>query len=332
MSGRSARLLRNALMGVYFAIPPALVLGTYEEWLFQSSTRGTGFAAGATMVLIAITVLAEYAEVFKPTRAGREVWKSAAYFAGALAWAVAAGSVVGENRVGTAVLIGPLAALMLGFMFHLCRLLGMHTRAFSAALLTSTTVPVATQTSSLPASLEAGQSGGEVGAVGRVDIAANTWMTSFRLLAGIAAFLIVAQLLRHTAFGGPAVVIFYLGAIAFAVLAVRSFTSRGPALALDSEGISIRRDFSNIRRLSWPQVIGFEMKSAAAYTYLVIYVKDANEMISQRGAVTRWLMGRSLALFGSPVRIPLVSLKCDRRWLWQKVNERLVIARGERPK
>jgi hypothetical protein len=162
----------------------------------------------------------------------------------------------------------------------------------------------------------------------RVDIAANVAQIALRLLGGTAAFLILAQVLRGTSYDGFYRGLFYVGAIVLGALAIRSLSSRGPVLSLASDGISIRRDLCAIRHLSWVQIIGFEMKSSVGNTFLVICVKDANGLIARCGPISRWFMGQSLAMFGSPVRIPVGWLKCDPNWLWQKANEMLMANRG----
>ena len=161
----------------------------------------------------------------------------------------------------------------------------------------------------------------------RVDIAANIGKIALRLLGGAAAFLILAQVLRGTSYDGFPRGVFYVGAIFLGVLAVRSLPNRAPALSLASDGISIRRDLCAIRHLPWAEIIGFEMKSAMGNTFLVIQVRNANALVAQRAPISRWIMGQSQAMFGSPVRIPVAWLKCDPNWLWQKVNEMLATSR-----
>lgn len=73
------------------------------------------------------------------------------------------------------------------------------------------------------------------------------------------------------------------------------------------------------------------MKSAMGGTFLVIQVRNADALIAQRGLISRWVMGQSQAMFGSPVRIPVAWLKCDPNWLWQKVNEMLVARNNGKP-
>jgi hypothetical protein len=116
-------------------------------------------------------------------------------------------------------------------------------------------------------------------------------------------------------------------AIVLGASAIRSLPRRAPALSLSSDGVSIRRDLCAIRHLSWAEIVGFEMKSSLGNTFLVIHVKNANTLIAQCGAISRWVMNQSQAMFGSPVRIPIAWLKCDQGWLWQKTNAMLATSR-----
>jgi hypothetical protein len=333
MSVQYQRLFRVALIGVYVAIPIAVTFGTYEGWLFQSSTpnaTSTNIVVVGLIALLAATMLAEHLGVFQRAASGRDVLKAVGYWLGALLWVAAIVRLVPDNRIGGSVLIGPLSALMLAGMFHLARFAGTFTRSLTTAIMTATPVAVAPPISGSTSSLEVSARSGESTEPDRVDIAANVGQIALRFLGGTAAFLILPQVLRGTSYDGFYRGIFYVGAIILGALAIRSLSSRGPALSLASDGISIRRDLCAIRHLSWAQIIGFEMKSSVGNTFLVIHVKDANGLIAQRGPISRWFMGQSLAMFGSPVRIPIGWLKCDPNSLWQKANEMLMANRGPR--
>jgi hypothetical protein len=98
-------------------------------------------------------------------------------------------------------------------------------------------------------------------------------------------------------------------------------TGRGAAMAMDENGIAIRRSISSsIDRLPWPDISYFGLKSVLHGTYLVIYLKNPEAIIAKQGVITRWFMGQSLNMFGSPVRIPLFALKCDQNWLVQTAD------------
>lgn len=326
MTAKNVRLFRTVLIGAYAVIPLALALGTYEGWLFQSSTpstSSTNIAVGVLVALVAATMLAEYADVFERAATGREVLKAVAYWVGAFIWVIAVVRRVPDDRTGGTVLIGPLSALMLGGVFHLSRFGAMCTRSWTGAFMTTMPVSVAPPISGNSVAREIPAAIGNSAEPDRVDIAANTGRIALRLLGGVAAFLILAQVVKGTSYGGFATGVFYIGAIVLGVMALRSLPNRGPALSLASDGISIRRDLCAIRHLPWHEVTGFEMKSAMANTFLVIHVRDASALIAQRGPISRFLMGQSQAMFGSPVRIPVSWLKCDRSWLWQKANEML---------
>jgi hypothetical protein len=68
-----------------------------------------------------------------------------------------------------------------------------------------------------------------------------------------------------------------------------------------------------------------------ANTFLVIQVRNADALIAQCGPISRWIMGQSQAMLGSPVRIPVAWLQCDPNWLWQKVNEMLAARKNGKP-
>jgi len=330
MSGKHVPVFRTALIGAYIAIPLAVALGTYQGWLFQSSTpstANTNIVVVGLIALVAATVLAEHAGAFERTAAGRDVLKGVAYWLGAFVWVAAIVRFVPYNRTGATVLLGPLTALMLGGIFHLSRFAGACTRSWTAAIMTATPVPVAPPISGSPPSQEMPVRSGESTQSDRVDIAANIGKIALRLLGGAAAFLILAQVLRGTRYDGFPRGVFYVGALFLGALAIRSLPSRAPALSLVSDGISIRRDLCAIRHLSWAEIVGFEMKSSLGNTFLVIHVKDANALIAQCGLISRWVMGQSQVMFGSPVRIPVAWLKCDQNWLWQKANEMLATSR-----
>jgi len=330
MTDKHRRVFRIGLIGAYIAIPFAAALGTYQGWLFQSSTPSTTstniFVVGL-IALVAATMHAEHAGVFARAASGRDGLISVAYWLGAIVWVAAVVRFVPDNRTGGAVLIGPMSALMLGGVFHLSRFAGTFTRSWTAAIMTATPVAVAPRVSVSSSSDESPPQSGESATPDRVDIAANIWMIALRFLGGATAFLILAQLLKGTSYDGFPRDAFYVGAILLGALAIRSLPRRAPILSLASDGISIRRDLCAIRHLSWSEVIGFEMKSSVGNTFLVIHVGDADALIARCGPISRWIMGQSQAMFGSPVRIPVAWLKCDRNWLWQKANEMLATSR-----
>lgn len=321
MSDKHNRVLRTALIGVYVAIPLAGALATYQGWLFQSTRPDTQIAVGAVVALVAATMFAEHAGLFETPAGGREVLKGIGYWLGALVWVVAVVRLVPDTRTGVTVLVGPLVALMLGGMFHLSRFMGTFTRFWTAATMIATAVPVAPPTVANQSSLAIPAGGGESTQSGGINIAANTGKMALRLLGGIAGFLVLALVVRGTSYGGVMMWIFYLGAIFLGVMALRSLPNRAPAVSLAPDGISMRRDLSTIRHVPWADIIGIEMKSSMGNTFLVIQVRNANEMIAQRGLFSRWVMNQSLVMFGSPVRIPVGWLKCDPSWLWTTVNE-----------
>jgi len=331
VSGQQLWKFRTALIGAYVAVPLAVALGTYQGWLFQSSTpKNTNIAVIGLFALVVATMLAEYAGAFERAASGRDALKGIAYWLAAIVWVAAVVRLVPDNSTGATVLIGPMSALMLGGLFHMSRFVGTCTRSLTTAIMTATPVPVAPPISGSPPSQEMPARSGESTQSDRVDIAANIGKIALRLLGGAAAFLILAQVLRGTSYDGFPRGVFYVGALFLGALAIRSLPSRAPALSLVSDGISIRRDLCAIRHLSWAEIVGFEMKSSMGNTFLVIYVKDANALIARCGPISRWIMGQSQAMFGSPVRIPVAWLKCDPTWLWQKANEMLATSRISR--
>lgn len=328
MTAGHVRIFRTVLIGAYAVIPLALASGTYEGWLFQSSTPNTNIAVGVLVALVAATMVAEYAGVFERAATGRDFLKAIAYWLGAFVWVVAVVRRVPDDSTGGAVLVGPLSALMLGGVFHLSRFGAMCTRSLTGALMTAMPLPVAPPISGSSSAQGMPAAIGTPAEPDRVDIAANTGKIALRLLGGIAVFLILAQVARGTAYGGFGTGVFYVGAIVLGVMALRSLPNRGPAVSLASDGISIRRDLCAIRHLPWHEVIGFEMKSAMANTFLVIHLTDANALIAQRGPISRFFMDQSQAMFGSPVRIPVSWLKCEPNWLWQKANEMILTSKS----
>ena len=330
MTDRYLRVFRNALIGAYIAIPIATALGTYQGWLFQSSSpsaTSTNVVVVGLIVLVAATMFAEHTGVFERAASGRDALVSLAYWLGAIVWVVGAMRLVPDNRTGATVLIGPMSALMLGGVFHLSRFAGTCTRSWTAAIMTPTAVPVVPPISGNPSSHETPAWAGESTQSDRIDIAANIGKIALRLLGGAAAFLILAQLLKGTSYDGFPRGAFYVGAILLGAMAIRSLPRRAPVLSFASDGISFRRDLCAIRRLSWAEIMGFEMKSSVGNAFLVIHVKNPDALIAQCGPVSRWIMGQSQAMFGSPVRIPVAWLKCDPNWLWQKANEMLATSR-----
>ena len=323
MNPKQARIFRIGLIGAYAAIPIVLTVGTYRGWLFQSgaSNANTNAAVVGLIALLLATMLAESAGVFKRAAAGRDVLIAVAYWLGAVVWVVAVVRLVPDNRTGVAVLIGPLSALMLGGVFHLSRFAGMFTRALTGTLMTAEPTSVAPTIPSDSSSDQVPHRSDELSQTDRIDIAANTAKIALRFLGGAAGLLVLAQVVRGTNYDVFGTYLFYLGAIFLGLMALRSLPRRAPALSLGSDGILIRRDLCAIPYLPWTEIIGLEMKSAVANTFLVIRVRNPDALIAQRGPVSRWFMNQSLAMFGSPVRIPVAWLKCDPNWLWQKMNE-----------
>lgn len=331
MTGKHVRMFRTVLIGAYIAIPLALAFGTYLGWLFQSSTPNTNIAVVGLIALVAATMFAEYAGMFESAGAGRDVLKGIAYWFGAISWVSAVVRLVPDNRTGATVLIGPLSALMLGGVFHLSRFAATCIRSWTAALMTAAPMPMAPPISGSSSSREIPVRSGESTQLDQLDIAANTGKIALRLLGGVALFLILAQVARGTSYDGFATGVFYVGAVFLGVMALRSLPNRAPALSLASDGISILRDLCAIRHLPWSQIMGFELKSAIANTFLVIQVRDADALIAQRGPISRWIMGQSQSMFGSPVRLPVAWLKCEPNWLLQKVNEMLLTRKNGQP-
>ena len=330
MTNKHLRVFRIALTGAYIAIPFAAALGTYRGWLFQSSTpntTSTNVVVGGLIALVTATMFAEHAGVFARAASGRSVLISVAYWLAAVVWVAAAVRLVPDDRIGGAVLVGSMSALMLGGVFHLSRFAGTFARYWPSAFMTATPVPVAPRVSVSSSSDESQSQSGEPATLDRIDIAANIWKIALRFLGGVAALLILAQLQKGTPYDGLPRGLLYVGAILLGALAIRSLPRRSPAISLASDGISIRRDLCAIRHLSWPEIIGFEMKYSMGNTFLVIHVKDADALIARCGPISRWSMGRSQAMFGSPVRIPLAWLKCDPNWLSQKANEMMATSR-----
>lgn len=235
---------------------------------------------------------------------------------------------VPNSRAGATVLIGPMAALVPGGVFYLARFVGTCTRVWSKAIMSAASMPVPAPVFGNSLSEEMPIACKAATQSERVDVAANTGKIWMRFLGGIAGMLVLAQVVKPTDYAVFAETFSYLAAIFLAAMALRSLPNRAPALSLSAEGISVRRDLCAITHLPWAEIIGFEMKSAFANTFLVIQVKHADELIAQSRPISRWVMGQSLAMFGSPVRIPVSWLKCDPGWLWQKVNEMLMHARA----
>jgi hypothetical protein len=331
MTGKHMRMFRTALIGAYIAIPPSLALGTYLGWLFQSRTPNTNIAVCGLIALVAATIVAEYAGVFERVAAGRDILKGIAYCLGSIVWVAAVVRSVPDNSTGATVLIGPFSALMLAGVFYLSRFVGTCTRSWTAAIMTSAPTPMAPPDFGSSTSQEIPVWSGGSPQSDQVDIAANRRKIAVRLLVGAAMFLILAQVARGSSYGSFASGAFYVGAIFVGAMALRSLPRRAPALSLASDGISIRRDLCAIRHLPWSEIISFEMKSAMANTFLVIQVRNANALIAQCGPISRWMMGQSQAMFGSPVRIPVAWLECDPNWLWQTVNKMLVARKNGEP-
>jgi hypothetical protein len=328
---KSARMLGIALIAVYVAIPIALALGTYRGWLFDSGTPSTAYtemAAAGFCALLAATMAAEYLGAFKRAAAGREGLLAIAWWIGAFVWAIVWVRLFRDTRLGAAILIGPVSALLLGGMFYLARFGAFCTRALIASTMTATPTPMGQPISNDPSPREATAWAGHPVQSDRVDIAAHRGKIALRLIGGCAASLILALVLRGTRYDGLNAGIFFAGALFLGVLALRSLLSRGPLLSLASDGVSIRRDVSTVRHLSWAQIASFEMKSSMGNAFFVIHVKDPNALIAQYAPLSRWFMGQSQAMFGSPVRVPVGWLKCDPNWLWQKANEMLAASRA----
>ena len=324
------------LIGAYAAIPIAVVLATYEGWLFRPSTvspSGINVAVIGLMALVTATMLAEYAGAFERVASGRDALIGVAFLLGAVGWVLAVVRLVPDTRAGVTVLIGPMSALMLGGVFCCSRFAGTWTRSWTAAIMTVTPISVAPPISGSAAAREIATWDGEATQSGRINIPANRQKIALRLLGGTAAFLILAQLLRGTSYNGFPRWVFYGGAVILGAMAAWSLPRRAPALSLGPDGISIRRDLCAIRNLSWPEIVGFEMKSSMGNDSLVVHVKNADALMAQCGPISRWFMGQSQARFGTPVAIPISWLKCDAGWLWHEVNEMLATSRiSHRPR
>ena len=318
---RHVRTFGAGLTVVYGGVALAVAFGTYRGWLFQSDKPDTRIAVVGLIALIVATMLAEHAGAFKRSAAGRDALKALAYWLGAIVWAIAVVRFVPDNRTGATVLIGPLAALMLAGVFYLSRFAGTCMRLWTSVMMPATSMPVPAPTSGDSLGREMPIARHEPSQSERVDIAANTGKICLRFVCGIAGLLVIAQLVRRMNYGVSAETILYVGAAYLLVMALRSIPSRGPALSLSAEGVSIRRDLCAIKHLPWAEIVGFEMKSAFANTFIVIRVRHPDELIAQSRPISRWFLGQSLIMFGSPVRVPVSWLKCDQGWLWQRVNE-----------
>ncbi|MGH9350709.1 MAG: STM3941 family protein, partial [Terriglobia bacterium] len=167
---------------------------------------------------------------------------------------------------------------------------------------------------------------------GRVEIAANRMAGLLRLFAFVA----------FAALMGPALYLFEKGTLSPIVFGIVfgtpaafvllwflwALTAMGPAMTLGDAGLSMQRGLCATRRLAWPEISGFELRTSNLYAFLVVHVRDAESLIAAQGVVGRWLMRQSQKTFGSPVRIPTSWLKCDRDWLLQTANDMLA-AHGE---
>lgn len=168
---------------------------------------------------------------------------------------------------------------------------------------------------------------------GRVEIAPNRLAVLLRTLGFVALAALMGPVLYRIEKGTLSPIAF---AIAFGTPAasillwfVWTLTAIGPAMTLGDTGLSMQRGLCAMRRLTWPEISGFELRTSGLNTFLVVHVRDADSLIAHQSVVGQWLMRQSRKTFGSPIRIPTAWLKCDRDWLLRTANDMLAV-RGQR--
>jgi hypothetical protein len=109
--------------------------------------------------------------------------------------------------------------------------------------------------------------------------------------------------------------------LVFLFLSGRYLIGSGPAVAMDPAGLRIRRGLTVPMQIPWGDITTVSLTNLYTNWYLVVGVRNPDAIIMSRRGLSRWLLGRSNAMFGSPVRIPTSILKCDRDWLAQKASE-----------
>jgi hypothetical protein len=329
------RLIRASTGVVYGAVAALATIGTYDGWLFRSHTKGTDPAVIVLIGLLAVTFLAQKAGAFPEVAAWKTLLKAIGYCALAFLWIGLVTRQVPDTASGVTLLMGPTYVLLLAGMFYFTRFAAKRGTWWSSALTrslqTSRPLPPSIPGSAPMVNLSA--SGRDLS--GYVEIAANRMAGLLRLLAFVAFAAVMGPTLYlfekgtlspiafGVAFGTPAafVLLWFLWAL----------TAIGPAMTLGSTGLSMQRGLCATRRLTWPEISGFELRTSGLYAFLVVHVREAESLIAAQGVVGRWLMRQSQKTFGSPVRIPTSWLKCDRDWLLQTANDMLA-AHGQQLK
>jgi hypothetical protein len=119
----------------------------------------------------------------------------------------------------------------------------------------------------------------------------------------------------------PSLYFFAVAAAAVTIQIGRYLVGRGPGIVMDSIGVSIRPGIWFVTSLSWADITGFDLKGGIAGYYLVICVKNPEDIRATQNAYGRYAMGQRENMFGSPVCIPTFVLKGDSKWLLKVANE-----------
>jgi hypothetical protein len=120
----------------------------------------------------------------------------------------------------------------------------------------------------------------------------NNWLVSFIVAAGVLFAL-------------------YLGS--------QIFFGHGPGLVMAPSGISLRKGIGTISHIAWSDATTLEIKATPLYSCLAIGMRNAQQLIDNASGYQRYSLRSNLQMFGSPVVIFTLPLKCDPHWLLQTI-------------
>lgn len=327
LAGRQIRLIRTSTGLVYGAVAALATIGTYDGWLFKAHIGGADPAVIVIITLLGATLLAQKAGAFPEVAAWKSLLKAIGYCALALLWIGLVVRRVPDTAAGVTLVMGPTYALLLAGMFHFSRFAARRVPWWSSALTRTlqTSRPLLPSTPGSAPMADLYASGRELS--GRVEIAPNRMAVILRTLGFVALAALMGPVLYRIEKGALSPIAF---AIAFGTPAASillwflwTLTAIGPAMTLGDTGLSMQRGLCAMRRLTWPEIGSFELRTSGLNAFLVVHVRDAESLIAHQSVVGQWLMRQSRKTFGSPIRIPTAWLKCDRDWLLQTANDML---------
>jgi hypothetical protein len=291
-----------------------VIVGGVSQFRFSASSVVVRdvFPIAFIALIIATMIVQNYS---KGASAGfPDALKGMGCFIGAFVCGFLAVKALPDTRFGATIVVTAIIGPILGGTYYISKLFGVGLRAMMTAFMVPQTMLVGASPASAPDNeLAANQSPDHV----EIEIDNRAIFVRFAIWFGL--------LLAYWLFIGRGYILAELlipvGLLGGVIQFSRFLIARGPAMVLDTTGISTRRGIGLIRHLAWTEITTLELKSIMAGTYLVVGIRDADAFIARQSGFTRWNLRQSQNMFGSPVRIPTFLLKCDRNWLVQTAGE-----------